>query len=765
MTEPKPFEQSMIDAFVHTGLIKRYIGPMQEDRMREMINERQLRTIDDLRNWLQMGEGMSPKLARALLNVLPPRDKEAFNDYRTLTHLADGGMGSVWLCASPDNELVVLKTLKGNLSTQSEEFGQRFDRESRIMKSLKHDNTVWCLDADQAGDGTCFMVLEFIQSGDLKDLTEQFGRLTEALSLCIFYQVACGLSVADRLHLIHRDIKPANIFICPDGCAKLADFGIARSTEESRTMLTMQGALVGSPLYMSPEQVFADSDLDIRSDIYALGCVLYYMLTGNPPYTSTGHLQEVLHMHCESPIPDVRDVRPEVSAATHDLIATCMAKDRSDRFDTPEAMLNQIEEAMKALGLNITHEDTELGPVSHSAQKASADLIAAMRAQIPEETIAKNLNILNTSGDADAATIATAHFGGGDDATIATDLSGGTNEDMTIAADLSGGNAGGDADVDATIAANWGSDEPAASPGNGTDVDGAAVTVRTDRTPAVANDFVDTLLAGSSPDGRPATDVTLAEKPATSQRLAGDLYSALNCPWVNLMSSNPGEPMAFMLFAKHDLLMGKLRDAPVDICLRNYPVPIHKAACQRISRQHLRVTYDLHAKTVSTTDIGSGNGTLFEGMAMSPNKPQDIPVGGRGHLLIADAVELQVEAHACSSMPVYVLEGADPSSKTSPFGIDTHHTVDCVSLSRPSNRPELGYAMVLRQVSIGGSQAHLKINGIGEAPQFFFALYNGYWIWRNASDEQTWYPLTQDTSFTIANRQLLARPGAYPDFH
>ncbi len=772
MTETVTFEQAMIHAFVHTGLMKRYIGPMQEERMREMITERQLRTIDDLRNWLQMGEGMSPKLARALLNCMPPRDKESFGKYKTLTHLADGGMGSVWLCANEQNKLVVLKTLKGNLSTQSDEFGLRFEREAKIMETLKHDNTVWCLDADKAPDGTHFMVLEFIESGDLKDLTEQFTRLTEALSLCLFYQITCGLAVADRLKLIHRDIKPANIFICKNGTAKLADFGIARSTEENRTMLTMQGALVGSPLYMSPEQVFADSDLDIRSDIYALGCVLYYMLTGNPPYTSTGHLQEVLHMHCEAPIPDVRDARPEVSEATQNIIAKCMAKDKSDRFDNPEAMLADVAAAIKSLGLDISSIETEFGPASPSAQKASSDLIAAMRAQIPEETIAQNLNILNTgNANSEDATIATANFGGGDDATIAQDLSG-MNDDMTIAQDF--GAAAG-ADAEATIAADWNAetqtggtsriDRDAATIAGGTSIDAEAETVRQSASNVTPNDFVDTLLAGASPDGRPATDVTLAEKPANDQKLDGDLQSGMNCPWVNLMPSNPGEPMSFMLYAKNDLLMGKLRDAPIDICLRNYPVPIHKAACQRISRQHVRVTYDPQSKTVSTMDVGSGNGTLFEGMALPPNKPQSIPLGGKGHLLIADAVELEVEAKACTSIPTYLLQGTDPSSKANLFGIDTHNAADCVVLSRPSNRPELTYAMVLRQCSVGGSQSNIQINGVGDDTLYVFALYNGYWIWRTGADEQTWYPLQPETKFDIANRQLIARPGAYQDFH
>ena len=776
MTEAATYVDTLVDAFIHTALIKRYIGPMQVDRMREMIAERQLRTVDDLRKWLQMGEGMSPKLSRALLNTLPPLDKETISHYKTLTHLADGGMGSVWLCADEQNELVVLKTLKGNLSTQSDEFGLRFERESRIMKTLKHNNTVWCLDAGRSDDGSNFMVLEFIDTGDLKDLTEQFTKLTEALALCIMYQVTCGLCVADNLNLIHRDIKPANIFITKGGCAKLADFGIARSTEENRTMLTMQGALVGSPLYMSPEQVFADADLDIRSDIYALGCVLFYMLTGNPPYTSSGHLQEVLHMHCEAAIPDVREQRPEISAATQGIIEKCMAKERGDRPDTPNDLLAIIGAALKEIGLEITNEETEFGPISPSAEKASADLVAAMRAQIPEETIAQNLNILNAgAANSDDATIA-ANLNS-NDATIAVDLS--AQDDATIAADFGGdtqatmaANLNPAQQADDTLAANWNDDTLAA--GNAFEAadqaapqvsDTISTQLQQQTTQKTPNNFVDTLMATVNPDGKPATDVTIAEQPATRQQLNGDLNAAMSCPWVNLTPSNPGEPMAYMFYAKHDILMGKLRDAPIDICLRNYPVMIHKAACQRISRQHLRCIYDIHNKTLSTVDIGSGNGTLFEGMALSPNKPQNILAGNKAQLLVADAVELEIEAHPCSSMPVYVFEDGLSSSKQNAFGIDTHHSLDCATISRPSNRPELAYAMVLRKVSIGGNSAHIKVNGIGDEILYTFALFNGRWIWAQGGTPDVWMPLQDGDTFQIANRHLIARAGSYQDFN
>ena len=480
--------------------------------------------------------------------------------------------------------------------------------------------------------------------------------------------------------------------------------------------------------------------------------------------------------------------RPEVSAATQAIIEKCMAKERGDRPDNPKDLLTIIAAALKELGLEVSSEETEFGPISPSAEKASSDLIAAMRAQIPEETIAQNLNILNAgAANSDDATIATnlnsddatiAANLNSDDATIAADFSG--NNDATIAADLGGdtqatmaANLNPAQQAEETLAANWNDDTLAAGDAfAAADQAGPAIndTLSTQlqqqqTTQKTPNNFVDTLMASVNPDGKPATDVTIAEQPATKQTLHGDLNAALSTPWVNLMPSNPGEPLAFMLYAKHDILMGKLRDAPIDICLRNYPVMIHKAACQRISRQHLRCIYDIHNKALSVVDIGSGNGTLFEGMALSPNKPQNILAGNKGQLLVADAVEIEVEAHPCSSMPIYLFDDGTSSSKQNAFGIDTHHSLDCATIARPSNRPELSYAMVLRKVSIGGNKANIRINGIGDDILYTFALFNGRWIWSEGSNPDAWHPLKDGDAFQIANRHLIARAGGYQDFN
>ncbi|NRA37804.1 MAG: FHA domain-containing protein, partial [Planctomycetes bacterium] len=417
------------------------------------------------------------------------------------------------------------------------------------------------------------------------------------------------------------------------------------------------------------------------------------------------------------------------------------------------------------------------GPVSLSAQKATAELTAAMHAQIPEETIAQNLNILNAdAGSTEDATIA-ANLNS-NDATIAADFAG-SNDDMTIAADF---NPEASANNDMTIAADLNpanEQDTLATQTNGPDpfadahdniptarMDGNTDEneVETSRTP---NNFVDTLLAGNegANAGKPATNVTIAENPAQKQSITGDIHNGMNCPWVNLMPSNPGEPMSFMLFAKNDILMGKLRDAPIDLCLRNYPVPIHKAACQRISRQHVRITYDLNGKCANMMDVGSGNGTLYQGMALPPNKPQALNQDQTAHVIVADAVELNIDCIPCSGIPAYLLDGAPESTKNSLYGMDTHNIFDAITISRPSNRPELAYAMVLRQVSIGDSQCNIKVSGADAQSSFEFTLYNGHWIWRPKADNASWQPLTNGSTFQIANRHLIARPGSYQDFH
>ncbi len=382
------------EALVQLARKRRILDRSGCARLRVLLAERKVDTPAKARQFLEKAKLLPVGPAQQLLSHLPPDEGMDLGPYRVLAHLADGGMGSVWLAtrdaatarktplteapttpqpARPlpePGELVVVKTMKGQFAGV-DEVRHRFEREFRFMAELRHPSVVAILDHGAATDGTLFMVLAFVESGDLKELVENQGPLPEALALAFVHQVADALDAAHTRKLIHRDIKPANIFASPEGVCQLADFGIARSTAAERTMLTMEGTLVGSPAYMSPEQVLAEKDLDIRSDLYALGCVLYFCLAGTEPYK--GRLQEVLHQHRTAPIPDPRTNRPEITEKTSVILKRLMAKKREDRYQVPAELRTAIAEALAVLGTGST-----AAPVSQHSEDhtIAADLLA-----------------------------------------------------------------------------------------------------------------------------------------------------------------------------------------------------------------------------------------------------------------------------------------------------------------------------------------------------------------------------------------------------
>ena len=364
----------LITAFLAAARKQRLLSGAQARSLRSRLNNPSPTKPEELRGWLAGRSGLPPAQIATLVRLLPPADGRTFAPYQALAHLASGGMGTIWLAAAPDGSLVVVKTLSGEVrgaggavardaegdlwieepaAAGSDSPGgdtrQRLERETRITRSLDHHHIVRCLDHGLASDGSIFLVLEFMADGDLKDLLEDHGPLPEPLTLSIGRQIAAGLEVAHRQLLLHRDVKPGNIFLTASGHAKLADFGFARSNQQNRTMLTMAGAILGSPLYMAPEQITPDAELDIRCDLYGLGCVLFHCLTGAPPYTGTLH--QVMRAHCTAAVPDVRKGHPEVSRTTAELVSRLLHKDPDKRFRDPTAAKLALIEAMAGVHL------------------------------------------------------------------------------------------------------------------------------------------------------------------------------------------------------------------------------------------------------------------------------------------------------------------------------------------------------------------------------------------------------------------------------
>ena len=745
-----------------------------------------------LRAWLGKADGLHPELARKLLAIVPPGDIRPLGDYQPLAHLADGGMGSVWLATKtgcPD--LVVVKTIKpssGQTEAGAADAMRRFDREARITRSLDHRNVVRCTDSGVADQNTMYLVLEYVDSGDLRDLVDAKGGLNEALMLAIMYQVVDGLAEAHRVKLIHRDIKPPNIFVSSTGLAKIADFGIARSTETSRTMLTMEGAIVGSPLYMSPEQILTDPTLDIRSDIYAIGAVMYFCLTAQPPYN--GKLQEILHQHCSGPVPDARKIRPAVSDSVQGLINKAMAKDRKQRFQTPEELRTAIAEVLKNIGVSpgaSRDESTALHNLAEGTAKAVALDMASATAHL---RTAAGLDEMPTLADAAwSGPAADAHL-----ATVTADLGGNANADMpTMAANLAGvssadmptmaANLGVNTDLPTMIAdLNAPSEQPTISADlRSPDLLAEMPTVYVQRDEMATMTAV--LLAMDTaplvpPENRSVSrdvgtnaTVRMDDLGTVARILAGtdappsvavdgDLASALAAPWIVLSAVAP-DPTIVFLFAQRDVKMGKLREAPVDLCLRNYPVMMHKDACQRISRSHCVLRYDAIGRQSLLADLNAPNGTRLDGIPVPAGGAVPLATGIDTILDLAGVVVLWLRCLPRSGAAVPSLPGF-PAGQV---GLDTDCAVDAVAMTRPENRSEMAYAQVLRHLTIGGPGAGLPLAGARSQSACELAILGGRWIWRVAApagkSAGPWMPLLEGTELDCGGRKLRAAPGKH----
>jgi serine/threonine-protein kinase len=226
---------------------------------------------------------------------------------------------------------VAIKVMHPEIS--SDVATERFLREIEIVAGLTHPHILPLHDSGQA-DGLLYCVMPYIEGENLLDRMQREKQLPVEDAVRIAREVASALDHAHARGIIHRDIKPANILL-QDGHALVADFGIARAVEQAGgAQITQTGMAVGTPAYMSPEQGIGESDVDGRTDIYALSCVLYEMLTGDAPYTGVTPLA-VIKRHSLDPVPSVRTVRDIVPESVERAITRAMAKIPADRFQTP----------------------------------------------------------------------------------------------------------------------------------------------------------------------------------------------------------------------------------------------------------------------------------------------------------------------------------------------------------------------------------------------------------------------------------------------
>ncbi len=265
-----------------------------------------------------------------------------FGQYRLREPIGAGGMGEVFLA---EHELLkrpcAVKLIRPEVVLRAGTI-DRFEREVRINATLSHPNTVEIFDYGRTEDGTYYYVMEYLPGMSLGELVERYGPLPPGRAVYLLRQVALALQEAHEAGLIHRDIKPSNIFAARrggmDDVAKILDFGLVRPAATASSARTSdEGQILGTPLYMSPEQASNSRPLDARSDIYSLGAVAYYLLTGRPPFDVPNAIEAII-AHARDPVVPVSKIRDDAPADLDAVVLRCLAKDPEERFPDAESV-------------------------------------------------------------------------------------------------------------------------------------------------------------------------------------------------------------------------------------------------------------------------------------------------------------------------------------------------------------------------------------------------------------------------------------------
>jgi len=286
--------------------------------------------------------------------------------YQVVRRVGRGGMGVVYEAVDPILErAVAIKVLREGVSAQPESV-RKFLKEARTAARLNNPHVVPVYDADQE-KGICYLVMELMEGGSAHDRIKKWGPFGWVEATNVIADACKGLAAVHAAGLIHRDIKPSNIMRTREGLVKLADFGLALTTNTGESSI-INGQVVGTPLYMSPEQCRGEK-IDPRSDIYALGATFYTLLTGKAPYEAD-EAMKVMYGHCAMPVPDVHHEDPRVPKPCSELLQRMMAKLPVERPADTTALLNDLQAVLALatspdfLALDWGQEQSQPGIVS-----------------------------------------------------------------------------------------------------------------------------------------------------------------------------------------------------------------------------------------------------------------------------------------------------------------------------------------------------------------------------------------------------------------
>jgi serine/threonine protein kinase len=301
------------------------------------------------------------------------------DDYMILERLGRGRMAGVYKAAHPLGQVVAIKVLPPSKAKIPQVLG-RFERESRLSLQLKHPNIVRSFQVGKAGEIN-YLVMEYLEGETLEDVLHRRKRLPPAEAVRLIYQALTGLQHLHEQGVVHRDLKPANLMLTPalapgdadttlNATVKILDIGLARqlfeetqTSPDNRIALTAEGVLLGTPDYLSPEQARDPRNIDIRTDIYALGCVLYHALTGQPPFPDANILSQIVR-HATEPARPLKNFNPQIPDGLQQIVNWMMAKNLEERYPTPER-------AAQALQVFLLADNVPAQPIDAAPQMRS----------------------------------------------------------------------------------------------------------------------------------------------------------------------------------------------------------------------------------------------------------------------------------------------------------------------------------------------------------------------------------------------------------
>ena len=281
-------------------------------------------------------EPMSDSVARIVQGKILPGDQ--LGHFELVEYIGGGGMGRVFRAIDKRlGRTVAIKVLTPEHAADKDAV-QRFQNEAQATARMDHQNIARVHYVGEDRD-LHFIALEFVEGVNIRNLVENNGPLPPAEAISYTLQIAEALAHSDERNIVHRDIKPSNVLITPEGQVKLIDMGLARSTsrDSSGGDLTASGVTLGTFDYISPEQARDPRNADIRSDLYSLGCALYYMLSGRPPFPEGTVLQKLLQHQGDAP-PDIREFRPELSDEFARVLRKMLEKNPRRRYTTPNEL-------------------------------------------------------------------------------------------------------------------------------------------------------------------------------------------------------------------------------------------------------------------------------------------------------------------------------------------------------------------------------------------------------------------------------------------